>query len=347
MMSDIKISFCTTCMNRLFYLRQTLPKNLFDNKDYKNLEFVILDYNSSDELEKYIRDSYQDELYNGRIVYYRIDSVQFYDWAHSRNLVASLATGDVICNIDADNFTGPGFAQYVNEVFQNRTDVFMTTYYISQGRNDVLGRICMMKDNFMKIGGYDERMKHYGFEDIDLICRLGRSGLHKIDIANPLFLRAIPHSNKERMLNSKEGFYLIDFFIRYINAYTSELLFLFQDGTTKSATMINNFVYNSLERKINSNSLQHYHFSILEKSWVNGQWAGSEQDQLTQHPGFYKIESETLREEALFFFHQLSNRLIMDENTKKGLIKVKNKRIHKGNLFKNFSSLPHQPNNQI
>ena len=45
-----KISFCTTCKERLRHLKQTLPKNIKDNSNYPFIEFVILDYNSQDGL---------------------------------------------------------------------------------------------------------------------------------------------------------------------------------------------------------------------------------------------------------------------------------------------------------
>ena len=50
-----KISFCTVCMNRLQYLMQTLPVNIAGNIDYPNLEFVVLNYNSKDDMENWIR----------------------------------------------------------------------------------------------------------------------------------------------------------------------------------------------------------------------------------------------------------------------------------------------------
>lgn len=341
-MNGIRISFCTTCMNRLSYLKQTLPKNLADNSDYENLEFVLLDYNSSDGLEEYIKSNYSAYLDNGKLVYFRLDSVKFYDWTHSRNLVVSLATGDVICNIDADNFTGVGFAAYVNSVFSEMSNVFLTTYFMPMRKNDVLGRICMLKKSFMEIGGYDERMKHYGFEDIDLICRLKRSGVDKVDIINPAFLNAIQHTNKERMLNSKEGFLLKELYIRYISAYSSELLFLFHDQSTMRGTMVNNLLFSKLTPGIPLNFSYQYNFSILEGSWISGAWQNESLDNIGGFKHFYRLESAHLREEALFFFHQISNRLIMEENTKGGVSTVKNITSNKGNLYKNLSSIPLQ-----
>lgn len=339
-MSNYKISFCTTCMNRLPYLKQTLPKNLADNASYEKLEFILLDYNSSDGLEDYVKANYEEAISTGRLVYFRIDSVKFYDWAHSRNLAVSLATGDIICNVDADNFTGAGFATYVNQIFQEQNDIFLTTYYVPLRKNDVLGRICVMKENFVNIGGYDERMKHYGFEDIDLIHRLERSGLTKVDIDDPSFLDAIKHSNKERTANSKEGFYLKDLFIRYLTGYSSELLFHFRDNTTVRGTMIDNTLFSKLDPEVPPHFSLRYRFSILENSWIRGFWQSEDPNDNSNLKDFYKIDSKYIREEALFFFHQISNRMIMEENTRRGVSFIKNEVQQKGNIFKNFSPIP-------
>jgi hypothetical protein len=313
---------------------------MIDNRTYENIEFLILDYNSSDGLEEYIRNNYQEQLENKKLVYFKIDSVQFYDWTHSRNLAVSLSTGEIVCNLDADNFTGPSFAQYLNDTFNKASDIFLTTYYIPLRKNDVLGRICMLKKHFLEIGGYDERMKHYGFEDIDLLHRLIRMGLRKMDISNPLFLNAIQHSNQERISNSKEGFNLKHFFIRYITPYSSELLFVFHDKTTKRGTMINNLLSDKFDNNISPGAPSVYDFSILEDSWSSGTWPCTETTEMHHYHRFYKIESKHLTEQALFFFHQVSNRLIMEDNNRRAVYKVQNTNARKGNVFKNFSTFP-------
>ena len=51
-----KVSICTTCMDRLSDLKQTLPQNIQDNLDYPNVEFVVLDYNSKkDDVDGWIK----------------------------------------------------------------------------------------------------------------------------------------------------------------------------------------------------------------------------------------------------------------------------------------------------
>ena len=70
------ISFCTTIMNRTDDLKETLPKNIEDNLDYPNLEFLILDYNSTgnefDNLYRFLSQSrFIDMMKTGKLSYYR------------------------------------------------------------------------------------------------------------------------------------------------------------------------------------------------------------------------------------------------------------------------------------
>ena len=58
--------FCTTCKGRTAHLRETLPRNLVDNPDSR---FLVLDYNSQDDLLDFLR-SLQKERYDGRLVVY-------------------------------------------------------------------------------------------------------------------------------------------------------------------------------------------------------------------------------------------------------------------------------------
>src|SRR5690348_9240554 len=73
-----KISLCTTCMGRLHDLKRTLPVNLELNAKYDWVEFVILDYNSSDGLGDWIRTAMQPQLASGRVVYFRTDEPKHY-----------------------------------------------------------------------------------------------------------------------------------------------------------------------------------------------------------------------------------------------------------------------------
>lgn len=165
---NYSISFCTTCMNRLHDLMQTLPKNISDNASYPHLEFVLLDYNSRDGLENWVTANLMEHIESGRLVYARTTEPQFYQMAHSRNVAFKLATGEIVCNVDADNWTGPGFAEKLNRLANEQP----TRAVFTKSRQLIRGRIAFYKHEWEHLlGGYDEDLRHYGFDDMDLMHR--------------------------------------------------------------------------------------------------------------------------------------------------------------------------------
>src|SRR5574337_972497 len=233
-----KISFCTVSMNRTHHILSTLQKNIEDNIDYPNIEFVLLDYNSKDGLEELISSSFMIYVEKGVLVYFKTFAPCYFHRSHSRNLVFKLANGDILCNIDADNFTGKGFAFFINEKFGDSENRFLSTANINK---NLFGRICVPRDKFLAVTGYDESMSDYGFEDIDMINRLQLSGLEKYLINEPEFLKAIDHKDSERIKNEMRSNILEAILVSHINYFSSQLLFLFQDGTYAFGTIIDNF----------------------------------------------------------------------------------------------------------
>jgi len=175
-----KISFCTVCMDRLHNLKETLPINIKSNKSYPNLEFVILDYNSSDKLEDWIKNNFIKYINNGRIVYYRTEEPKYFDMPHAKNVVSKLASGDIINNLDADNYavdirpenknkqTNECWASYLNRIANEFPEkaIFIKSNRVPHGR------VGFYKKDFIDIlGGYDEELAGYGYEDFDIVER--------------------------------------------------------------------------------------------------------------------------------------------------------------------------------
>jgi len=194
MASPLKISFCTTCMNRLDDLRITLPANIYANSSYPNCEFVLLDYNSSDGLAKWIRRKMIQHIESGKLIYYRTDEPKYYSMSHSRNVAFKLATGDIVNNVDADNFTFDGapcsmcFAQWVNEQAVSHTEktVFAKTRQVTI----MHGRVGFYKNEFINdLGGYDEDFQGYGHDDQDIVQRALGLGFNIVKWGSSYFYR--------------------------------------------------------------------------------------------------------------------------------------------------------------
>ncbi len=354
----IKISFCTTVMNRLSHLKETLPANLHDNEDCADLEFVILDYNSDDGLEDYIYANYRREIYSKRIVYFRSKTSKYFNRSHSRNLAFKLARGRILCNIDADNYTGKGFASYVKKMFDSDRNIFLSAIGSMQmGRRDCLGRICLLKEDFFKIGGFDERMNSYGFEDYDLINRLSMAGLKNTIITKRNFLTAIEHANVERLKNEAPVNSVRGLYINYISASHSELLITFNDLHVQTAVIQNNRALNSVSAV--NRTFNKYEISVAGNEWITYEsfthdgllilknltntvrtfdikHDGNLVEVNKSGPTFYRIESPGFQEHVLLFYCETTNRFIMDSNLRNKLIYVNPDGFGKDLVFKNF-----------
>lgn len=204
-----KISFCITCMNRASHIKKTLAKNIKNNAEYPNLEFVLLDYNSSDDLQEFIFKNFKNELNSGRLVYYQTKKPKYFHMANAKNIAHNLATGDIVCNLDADNFLGKDFAFYINISMQKDTNVIglhqKNGAYIPAQISDCGGRIFLTKENFLKLGGYNEEFIGWGYEDTDFKERAFLMGLKKEDIPRG-FLRSVFHDDIMRVKNMKVSF---------------------------------------------------------------------------------------------------------------------------------------------
>jgi hypothetical protein len=195
-----KISVCTVCMGRAAHIKKTLLRNIADNPG-EDVQFVLLDYNSPDDLSEYVKEHCMQHIRSGRLKYYKTYQPAYFDLSHSKNLVCKLADTAIICMVDADNYAGKGYASWVKEVFiTNGMNSIITTLrrdyipYRDQG-----GKVCFARELFYKVSGFDESLSGYGMDDVDLVNRMERAGGKRIFIEERKFLRYIDHSNLERI----------------------------------------------------------------------------------------------------------------------------------------------------
>lgn len=198
---NYKISLCTTCMDRLFDLKKTLPKNIEDNKEYSNLEFVILDYNSKDGLAEWVKENLMEYIQSGRLVYYRTETPKFYSMTKSRNLAFKAASGDIVNNVDADNYVHTGFASYINIIANQFTEKVI----FSKGLRMVRGRLGFWKSEFIDIlKGYDEGIEDYGRDDHDLLNRALMAGFTLAQYGGKYFSKTDSKSHQTNNMRTKD-----------------------------------------------------------------------------------------------------------------------------------------------
>lgn len=188
------ISICTTCMGRVNDIKQTFLKNINDNLSYstnqENLEFLLLDYNSKDDLEKWAKKNLKKLISKGLVTYYKTTEPQFYSMTHSRNIVFKLAKGNIVNNVDADHFTNSGFCYQINAL----ANQFQDKAVFIKSRQKNRGRLSFFKNEFLSLGGYDEGLEGYGFDDKDLLYRAVKSGFRVVRYGGKFFNHTKDHT---------------------------------------------------------------------------------------------------------------------------------------------------------
>lgn len=346
-----KISLCTVSKNRLHHVKETLPQNIRDNVDFPMVEFVLLDYNSDDGLQEWVQKEMKSHLDSGVLQFYRTEDPDYFDRSHSRNMAMRLASGEVLCNVDADNFTGKAFAAFLSQSYEERPDRF---FRIDLHQKDVralykdaLGRVSIPRKVFHELTGYDEAMKGYGHEDQDLYFRLEQYGLNRDYFRNTDFLHSIAHPMEERGDYEEFSNTFSFMMVSYLHANQTDAVFFYQDGSFEQVCLTPNT----------------YDFyapaSVIESSWKKGTWErkggpyyftyedGSIHELIaTSTSNIYKnlqnerdyrlVNQKAYLKQFSLLFPIMMNARKHQFNVTNGLLKVNEAGFGKGDVIKNF-----------
>lgn len=195
----MNIVFCTTVKNRTQHLRETLPRSLESNP---NSKFVILDYNTQDDLFDFLQEEMFPYIISGRLVAYSHPDEPTFRMAHAKNMAhrcGILEGGDILVNLDADNTAAPGFEDYIAYEFKHNKNCLLWSRMVKgEMPRGVSGRIVVSKQAFLKVGGYDEhKFNEWGSDDKDFNLRLQMIGQERVEIPREHLL-GISHNNKIR-----------------------------------------------------------------------------------------------------------------------------------------------------
>ena len=197
------IVFCSTCKGRAQHIKQTLPQNLIDTADEPDVKFVIVNYGSPDDLVDYLQQQHSNELASGRVVLYSYPEGGPFKMAHAKNMAHRLGIlegGDILVNLDADNYVGIDFVPAVRAAFaQHGYEAYMSIGEIRKGitPRGVCGRIVVSAFAFLATGGYDETFETWSPDDKDFNQRLSLAGYTRV-IMPESQLTCVRHNDKMR-----------------------------------------------------------------------------------------------------------------------------------------------------
>jgi hypothetical protein len=219
----MNVSLICACKNRYDALKISL--NSWTSFD-EIKEIIIVDWTSDEPIDHLVK-------LDSRIKILRVDGEKYFNLAQPLNLAASCATGDYIIKVDCDYIINPYHGFFENyriddKSFLSGNGALTKNYeYLDERGNYSLnfknlsieeiaeycnsynhffkflkGLLYVSRDNFSKVGGYDEDITDYGWEDTDILSRLELLNLEHKKITYDHNLIHIPHSDRKRFENS-------------------------------------------------------------------------------------------------------------------------------------------------
>jgi hypothetical protein len=197
MLNDKKLAITTGSMNRLGNLLRSLPTWLdLPEPDH----VVIVDWGSEISVNSGLH-----QHDDPRILV--VEVMEQSSWHHSKchNLefqIASRLGCELVLRLDNDCLLHPNFfaAHPLDDNTFYAVDCHLVPPEMDDKRN-LCGTLFTKIHDFCRVGGYNERLIHYGYEDEDLYQRMKRSGFlwRNCNLAS---IDHIPHDDISRFENS-------------------------------------------------------------------------------------------------------------------------------------------------
>ena len=185
------ISLFTAVKNR----RETLEESLKTWLSCDQIdEIIIVDWSSDESLVSLVQ-KYQ----NGNIILAVVPDQPRWILSHACNLAARLTSKSKILKMDADVKILPGFF----EQHALEPGIFFTgNWKIAKDDNEkhLHGVSFMFRDSFFAVNGYNEFIKSYGWDDIDLYNRLEANSMERRDFNHDTLFH-IPHEQRTSLQN--------------------------------------------------------------------------------------------------------------------------------------------------
>lgn len=192
---DSLISLCIPCHNRTFDLKLTLPVNLKAAAASPPVEVCVLNYNSPDDLDEYLKTvKVPDGVTLVTTKYY--GEHKYWHMGHGYNLAMLSGSGEYLMLVFADVYL------HENALWVIRKQLMDFDYvWMHPGRYQ--STFIVRRDEFVDAGGFDERFITHGPVDKEIDARLVRRGgkfglfdyrlMSTIATPNAVKMAAYPH----------------------------------------------------------------------------------------------------------------------------------------------------------
>lgn len=182
-----KVSFITTCKNRLEFAKKTLAHLEFFLE--RGHEIVFVDYSCPQHSGEWVRENYPD------VTVVEIKERQRYNHGEARSLGASAARHNLFCFLDIDIQVWPNFLCEISFLKKNHFLFFANNPYTS--RRGMGGFLVCSREAYNASGGYSASYTEYGGKDLEVKYRLYQEGVTPIKV-NPHSVTHIDHSDQLR-----------------------------------------------------------------------------------------------------------------------------------------------------
>jgi hypothetical protein len=334
-------------MNRLHFLQRTLPSNLKKCRNFGNAEVILLDYNSCDRLADWVKNEMAFYIENKTLVYLQMVAPKptYFSHPHSRNIAFRLATGNILCNVNADYFVNDGFFNFIQENMKEPERVAYIANFENTSK-DNYGRLCVRKSDFLTIGGFDENFAGYGYEDTDLCMRLRMSGVQLKYLPQSSYADFLGHQDSRRIENMKDSKEISTIFLSGIENGQRTILFIFENGECQAGDVVKS-----------SHSIP----NLTKAAWDKGHWHQTNPGRLdinfasgkttcliltkenpnaaVNHQGtrFNRIDDPSLREKLILKKSQIQNYRLLKDRLRSGNFVCNHSGFGAGQILKNFT----------
>lgn len=190
-MSDLfatpSISIVTVCMNRIEHLRRTSP---LVSAWPHHISHVVVDWSSDVPVKR------EDLPDDNRIQLVRVKGESSWNPSLAYNFSISLVKTEFVIRMDADCWPSLDF--------DPKSILRKGRVWVGAGREGRYGQFLMPRDTFWGVGGFNEYMRGWGFEDKDLRFRLNSQQQTDLSEFDDSLIGVLEHGDAERM--SVRGF---------------------------------------------------------------------------------------------------------------------------------------------